>query len=86
MRRHTSRHAGGMASESKRTAGSRTGAPAAGRGTRRRTPAAGWNAWWLRLHRDVVALDVAAPGVAVVGAPDEFDGEAVSRDLLAREP
>src|SRR5215203_784890 len=35
----------------------------------------------LRLHLDVAALDVATPGVAVVGAADEFDGEAVSGDL-----
>src|SRR5215204_675061 len=32
----------------------------------------------LRLHLDVAALDVATPGVAVVGTADEFDGEAVS--------
>ena len=38
----------------------------------------------LRLHLDVAALDVAAPRVAVVGAPDEFDGEAVPGDLFAR--
>ena len=38
------------------------------------TGAAGFSAL---IHLDVAALDVAAPGVAVVGAKEEFDGEEV---------
>ena len=35
----------------------------------------------LRLDLDVATLDVAGPGVAVVGAADQLDGEAVPGDL-----
>ena len=39
--------------------------------------------FYLLLHLDVAALDVAAPGVGGVGAPEEFDGKAVAGDLPA---